>query len=161
MTDVSKVSLWLMVLLVFGLFRADADEPAEAWVETVQAPQYFALYVEDVDRSVAWYRRAFGVEPLGGSAADDGSWRIENVGNEKLLIEIIRDSRAQRVDRAMGFRKVGFYVPNLEGVADRIERATGERPRIVELEALDQRILQLRDPDGNVIQLLSVRALRD
>ncbi len=70
-------------------------------------------------------------------------------------MEIIRDSRAQRVDRALGFRKVGFHVPDVEEVAKRIARATGERPRIVEFEQLNQRILQLRDPDGNIIQLLS------
>ena len=49
----------------------------------------------------------------------------------------------------------GFYVPEVEDVAERIAKATGERPRIVDFEELNQRILQIKDPDGNTIQLLS------
>jgi predicted enzyme related to lactoylglutathione lyase len=104
---------------------------------------------------MAWYRTVFGLRELGGSKADNGSWRIENLGNERLLIEIIRDDRAQKVDRALGFRKIGFHVPDVEIIAARAERATGERPRIVDFKELGQRILQIRDPDGNVVQLFS------
>lgn len=146
-----------VVLVLMILVGGDvvAGESPDAWVEAIHGPQYFALYVEDVDRSVDWYREVFGLESLGGSEADDGSWRIENLGNEQLLVEIIRDSRAEVVDRALGFRKVGFYVPEVADVAERISEATGERPHIVDFEELNQRILQIKDPDGNTIQLLS------
>ena len=143
------------VMMVFGGGSPVAQEKPVVWVDAIQMPQYFALYVKDVDRSVAWYCSAFGLARLDGSAADDGSWRIENLGNEQLNVEIIRDGRAQEVDRALGFRKVGFYVRDVEEVAASIERATGERPRVVDFEQLGQRILQLRDPDGNIIQLFS------
>ena len=132
-----------------------AKDASEPWVTSIGSPQFFALYAKDVDKSVTWYKTVFGLRSLGGSRADDGSWRIENLGNGKLLVEIIRDGRAQEVDRAFGFRKVGFFVPNVEKIADRIEDATGERPRVVEFEELEQRILQIRDPDGNIVQLMS------
>ena len=90
-----------------------AEDPSEPWVSSIRGPQYFALYVEDVDRSIAWYRTVFGLRELGGSKADDGSWRIENLGNDHLLVEVIRDNRAQKIDRALGFRKVGFHVPDV------------------------------------------------
>ena len=102
-----------------------------------------------------WYGQAFALQSLGGSEAEDGSWRIENLGNRQLHVEIIRDPRAQGVPRALGFRKVGFRVEDVETVADRVEQATGERPRVVEFEQLDVRILQLKDPEGNTIQLTS------
>lgn len=70
---------------------APAQGPVEPWVTEIGAPQYFAVFVEDVDRSVAWYRTVFGLDELGGSAAEDGSWRIENLGSEQLLVELIRD----------------------------------------------------------------------
>ena len=136
MTSAFRATCLLIVLIVFGVGSVVGAESAEVWVETIQTPQFFALYVEDVDRSVAWYRAVCGLRLLGGSAADDGSWRIENLGNKHLLVEIIRDSRAEEVDRALGFRKVGFYVPDVERVAKRIARATGERPSIVEFEEL-------------------------
>lgn len=160
MTSNFRKACLLLVLIIFAGGSVIAQEPLaqespEVWVDSIHTPLYFAVYVEDVDRSVDWYSAAFGLDALGGSAADDGSWRIENLGNKQFLVEIIRDSRAESVDRALGFRKVGFYVPDVEDVAERIEQATGERPRIVEFEELNQRILQLRDPDGNTIQLLS------
>ena len=155
MTSTFSKTCLLVVVIVVAVGSVIAQESPQVPVQAIQTPQYFALYVEDVDRSVDWYSEVFGLRPLGGSAADDGSWRIENLGNKQLLVEIIRDSRAKGVDRALGFRKVGFYVPDVDKVAGRIARATGERPRIVEFEQLNQRILQLHDPDGNIIQLLS------
>jgi predicted enzyme related to lactoylglutathione lyase len=142
---------WLIFVSGVGF----AEGPSEAWIDAVGSPQYFALYAEDLDRSVKWYRTVFGLLELGGSKADDGSWRIENLGNEQLMVEVIFDIRAQGIDRALGFRKVGFYVPDVDVVADRAEQATGERPRVVDFELLGQRILQIPDPDGNIIQLIS------
>jgi catechol 2,3-dioxygenase-like lactoylglutathione lyase family enzyme len=79
-------------VLVAGLASAPCDAVAQdstnAWVHSIGAPQYFAVWVEDVDRAVAWYRAVFGLRELGGSEADDRSWRIENVGNEHLVVEI-------------------------------------------------------------------------
>ena len=131
-----------------------AQDSSTPWVPAIAGPQYFALYVEDVDTSVDWYGTVFGLDRLGGSEADDGSWRIENLRNERLSVEIINDDRAQEVERALGFRKVGFFVPDVEEVADRVALATGERPRVVSFERFGQRIIQIRDPDGNMIQLM-------
>jgi len=146
----------ITALLASVVVAMSDDESSPPWVERVQAPQYFAIYVEDVDKSVDWYCSVFGLQKLGGSAAEDGAWRIENLGNEQLLVEVIYDSRAQAVERAIGFRKVGFYVADVEAVAKRIAEETGEQPRIVDFEEMSQRILQLRDPEGNTVQLFSV-----
>lgn len=135
-----------------------ARDSADVWVRDIGVPQYFAVLVEDLERSATWYRAVFGLEELGGSAADDGSWRISNVGNEHLFVELIRDDRATDVERARGFRKVGFHVPDVEIVADRVARATGERPRVLDFSRFGVRIIQIRDPDGNIIQLFSPTA---
>jgi predicted enzyme related to lactoylglutathione lyase len=108
-----------------------------------------------MDASTTWYRSVFGLQDAGGFAADDGSWRIENLKSDQLFVELIRDERTVNVDRPLGFRKVGFRVPDVEAIADRVAEATGERPRVVAFEEQGIRILQLNDPDGNVIQLSS------
>ncbi len=84
----------IAALVVIGTGCLAAQEPSDVWVDAIGSPQYFALYVKDVDESVSWYGAVFGLKKLGGSAADDGSWRIENIGNEQLVVEIIRDNRA-------------------------------------------------------------------
>lgn len=143
-------------LMVVAAMLVPDKAPAQTtkpWVTEIEAPQYFAVFVEDLDRSVEWYRTAFGLKELGGSTAEDGSWRIENLGDDRLLVELIRDDRAREVERARGFSKVGFQVPDVETVADRVARATGERPRVLDFERFGLRIIQVRDPDGNIIQL--------
>lgn len=132
-----------------------AEDAKGAWVTDVQAPWFFAVRVENVDRSANWYRNVLGLRELDGSEAEDKSWRILNLGNSDLSVELIRDDRATAVTRARTFAKVGFRVPDVEVVADRAEKETGERPRIVEFEEHGVYLLQLRDPDGNVIQLSS------
>ena len=132
-----------------------AQESSDPWVSTIGGPQYFAVLVADADKSAAWYRTAFGLRELDRSAAEDGSWQIVNLRNEHLFVEIIRDNRAQSVASARGFSKVGFQVPDVDTVATLVGRATGERPRVLEFPQHGVRLIQIRDPDGNIIQLTS------
>ncbi len=135
--------------------RPAAQEPTKAWVSTIGAPQYVAILVADADKSAEWYRTAFGLTELDRSAAEDGAWQIINLRNDHLFVEIIRDHRARAVDDARGFTKVGFHVPDVAVVADSIGRATGDRPRVIDSQRHGIRIVQIRDPDGNIIQLHS------
>lgn len=146
---------WVVVLVLLVGGTAMGQESTDPWVDEIASPFYFAVRVEDVDRSVEWYRTIFGLTEAGGSEADDGSWRIENLTNDRLMVEIISDDRAQEVERARGLFKVGWQVADVESIAARIEQATGERPRVVEFAPLGIRLLQIRDPDGNIIQLSS------
>ena len=148
------VLLSVLLLLIHNSLLVAQDAPA-AWTEAIGAPQYFAVLVSDVSRSAEWYRTAFGLAEIGGSEAEDRSWRIVNLRNEQLFVEIIRDDRARDVERATGFFKVGFQVPDVRTVAERVAQATGERPRVLEFASYGLRVIQLRDPDGNVLQLAS------
>lgn len=143
------------VLLSLNPLSVNAQDARPAWASSIGSPQYFAVLVTDVDRSAKWYQTAFGLSEVGGSQADDGSWQIVNLRNSKLFVELIRDDRAREADRAKGFFKVGFQVPDVREVADAVERATGERPRVLEFPEIGVRTIQIRDPDRNTIQLAS------
>lgn len=134
-----------------------AQEPSQRWVSEseIEAAQFFAVRVEDARQSAQWYITVFGLEELGGSNAEDGAWEIINLSNERLFVEVVRDDRAQHVNRSRGFYKVGFHVPDVRVIADRVGSTTGERPRVLEFEEFGVRIIQIRDPDGNIIQLFS------
>ena len=140
----------VLVMIMLGTTFA-----AESWVGRIQAPQYFAVSVEDVDGSVDWYCKAFGLRKLDDSRAEDGKWRIVNLANDDLFVEIIRDNRDSAADRARGFAKVGFGVPDVNAVADRAKVIFGSRPKVLEFPEHGIRILQLRDPEGNIVQLSS------
>lgn len=144
----------LAMTIVLPSHVADG-EPPEPWISAPENPFYFALRVEDVDRAASWYEAALGLEKLNDMSAEDDAWRIVNMEGEHLFVELIRDSRATSANRALGIAKVGFAVADVEQVADNAERATGERPRIIDDERHGIRIVQLRDPEGNIIQLSS------
>ena len=133
--------------------RADVARSRGGWVDRIATPQYFAVLVRDLDAAVRWYQDVLGLEEWIGSEAEDGRWRIVNLRSESLIVELIRHDEARTVERAYGFMKVGFHVPDIDAVADRVERVTGERPRVSEFPRFGLRVLQLRDPDGNIIQL--------
>lgn len=149
------VTAILIISAVVGAQGSVSQEAPSAWAPTIGAPQYFAVLVADVDRSAQWYRTAFGLRELDRATADDGSWQIVNLTNDHLFVEIIRDDRTTHVANARGIAKVGFHVPDVDVVADAVGQATGERPRVLEFERHGVRIMQIRDPDGNTIQLFS------
>ena len=126
-----------------------------SWVETIDSPQYFAVSVEDVDRAVAWYRSAFGLEVLDDTSDDERGWRIVNLHRESLFVEVIYSTKDAPKSRVKGIAKVGFRVPDVNAVADRVEQATGERPRVLDFSRHGVRLLQLHDPEDNIIQLTS------
>ncbi len=125
----------------------------ESIVGATKSPQYFAVLVSDVGASAAWYEQMFGLRSAGGATAEDGSWRIENLVGSGLHVEIIRDAQAESANRDIGFFKVGFDVSDLDAVVARVTAATGQAPDITHFEPLNQRLIQVRDPDGNVIQV--------
>lgn len=155
------LAIGLLLVLPVPAREVYAQDPPTSWVWEIAGPQYFAVLVEDVDRSVEWYRTVFGLGVVGESEAEDGSWRIANLRNDRLFVEIIRDDRTEKVDRALGFRKVGFFVPDVRAVAARVGKATGEAPRVLDFERFGVRIVQLNDPGGNTIQLFSPLAISE
>jgi predicted enzyme related to lactoylglutathione lyase len=144
-----------LLILLLATPAAAGDQP---WVRSVQAPVYFAVDVGDVDAAVAWYGKVFGVRLLDDTTAEDGRWRIANMRNDSLSIEIIFDRRSKapgKEERYRGFAKTGVAVPDVSAVADRVEKATGTRPRVIDFAKHGIRLIQLRDPENNVVQLHS------
>ncbi len=146
------------LILIVLLLAFPASSHGESWITSYKAPAYFAVDVGDVDSAIAWYSQAFGVELVDDTTAEDGRWRIANLGNEHVSIEIIFDRRSTVADgdaRFRGLVKTGMSVADVRVVADRVEADTGERPRVLDFEAHGIRLIQLHDPEGNVIQLHS------
>ena len=151
--------LLFAALPMFGQLAADTPPPTRAeapWVDSMTDRQYFAVRVADMDRSVAWYQRALGLEVLDDTSAEDGRWRIVNLTRDGLAVELIQDRRDRAAEgRVRGLSKVGFEVQDLEPIADRVAASGEERPRILDFDKHSLRLLQVRDPDGNVVQLFS------
>ena len=144
--------------LILLLATSPANSAEQSWIEKTQAPVYFAVDVNDMDAAIDWYARTFGAELLDDKSAKDGRWRMANLRSEGIAIELIRDRRSSKVEQGVrhhGLVKVGVSVPDVRAVADRVEATTGERPRVLPFEQHGIRLVQLKDPEGNTIQLHS------
>ncbi|PCI60864.1 MAG: hypothetical protein COB37_09115 [Kordiimonadales bacterium] len=154
-----KWQTWKCGLLCISLMASSnmvsAADETEAWIPKHVGKLFFAVAASDFDKSVNWYKTAFGLKELDRSRASDDRWQMANLSGPGLFVEVIRDARNVKVERAQTFLKVGYYIDDIEGVANRIEAATGTRPRILTMKSHGIKLLQIRDPDGNIIQLHS------
>ncbi|MBO6575615.1 MAG: DUF4440 domain-containing protein [Rhodothermales bacterium] len=133
--------------------------PSQAqWIERPTGPAYFAVLGSDLDALEAWYLEAFG--GYRESAASGDGFEIRNLISPGARIELIMDQRmADAGERARGFFKLGVSTGDLDGMADRVEASTGERPRVLSIGSA--RFLQLRDPEGNRVQIFESSPRRD
>ncbi|MCP3981786.1 MAG: hypothetical protein GY716_20990 [bacterium] len=144
--------------LTLLLILSSASSAEEPWIEQPEAPAFFAVDVKNMDDAIAWYSRTFGTRLLDDNTAPDGRWRMANLRSAGVQIELILDRRSVAAEdgaRHHGLVKVGVSVADVAAVADRVEAATGERPRVLDFAAHGIRLIQLKDPDGNTIQLHS------
>lgn len=150
-----KILSVIFVGCLLSLSAVAQNAITKPWVPAPQAPQYFAVGVEEMERSVAWYKTVFGLKQLNDMKDPKGVWRIVNLASDSLFVELIWDSRRNGEPGGRGFFKVGFSVPDVVEIAERAVAASGEKLKIIDDERHKIRIVQLRDPDGNILQFAS------
>jgi predicted enzyme related to lactoylglutathione lyase len=114
------------------------------------------VYVEDLDRAVAYYRDVLGFKPLGGVAGTNFEFATSG---PPLVLH--RDGRAADGPRG----RVGF-VPSFQvedGIHELVEIYRGRGVRIVNdvLEAPHGWIAFISDLEGNVLQVYQAKGVRE
>lgn len=123
--------------------------PARADVEG----SYFAIIVNDIDASVAWYESTLQLDRVSSGKTD--RFEIVNLQGRGLFVELIelRSAAERPGGRIKGPFKLGILVDDLESFVQELPESMPE-PDIVGDEANKLRLVQLRDPDGNIIQVM-------
>lgn len=155
LTRISTTMRFALLPAVFLLLFSSNAWAQEAWVQDVSERHYFAVMVEDFDAVAEWYQQVFDMEYVWGLEGDEAGRRTANYLNDFIHVELVHLPDYSRNERPFGLFKVGAYVPDVEVIADRIGRSTGERPRVVEFETMNQKLVQIRDPEGTLIQFMS------
>lgn len=119
-------------------------------VAPVTGFSHLQLRVAEVARSVAWYRTVLGMTPL-----YEGSGVVALQNRAARLVIVV--SPADRLDvGASPVDHLAFGVPDgdaLRAWAEHLTREGIEHPGVV--DELGKPSLQLRDPDGNAIELVA------
>lgn len=141
----------LLCLAVAGLFLL-----APGMVSANRTGSYFAVIVNDIDQSVAWYSSTLALE-AGEMLSEEGRYEIINLRGESLFVELLQLAAAG--DRPEGLVKgpfkVGFLVDDINQFVGELP-ASIERPGIIDDEANKLLMIQLKDPDGNTVQVMQL-----
>ncbi|MBI3272394.1 MAG: VOC family protein [Planctomycetes bacterium] len=122
----------------------------------VDRMEHCHLGVADADRSIDFYRRAFGFEVRHDAVGPYG--RCVHVGSDRFYLALSEDpglERSRRSDSA-SFYHLGLTTPDLAAFKARLVR---EGLQVVdEARRPEGDALYLNDPDGHQIEVVSYKA---
>lgn len=116
---------------------------------------FIAVIVDDIDESVEWYQSTFDLLP-GERHSESGRYEIVNLRKPGLFVELIQLAAAEeRPDYVKGLFKFGILTSDLNEFAALLPESV-PRPQIVSDTTNDLVLMQLKDPDGNIIQVMEL-----
>jgi catechol 2,3-dioxygenase-like lactoylglutathione lyase family enzyme len=122
---------------------------------------HVAITVQDMDRSVGFYRDLLGFEVLGQLFLDEGTVKLVFLRSGGGCIELFeyRDQDAATAvgvpDTVGGFKHLALQTDDVDGVAARL-KAAGVAFTLEPLDAVGGvRLAFFRDPDGNLLEIVS------
>ena len=121
------------------------------------AGSYFAVIVSDIDVSTRWYESTFGLTTLTRFDAAD-NLKIVNLGKPGVYVELLwlQSATEKPEGRIQGLFKAGLLVDDLDAFIASLP-TTEEPPEIVNDTRNLVRLVQLRDPDDNLIQVMELQ----
>ncbi len=118
---------------------------------------YFAVIVNDINVSAEWYMSTFGLA-AGERMVQEGRYEIVNLQKPGLFVELLElDGAGDRANRAQGFFKAGFLTEDLDAFIASLPDSVS-KPSVIEDSVNKLRLVQLKDPDGNTIQVMQLEA---
>jgi predicted enzyme related to lactoylglutathione lyase len=116
-------------------------------------PQFWAIAVADLSLA-DWYADHFELEASAPFTAGDGS-RVTILRGESLIVELKqRREQIDRVDGAVGYFKVGWFVESVDNEKMRLEAQGVEvLTPVIEQSEFGIRFFLIADPEGNLIQI--------
>jgi len=122
---------------------------------------HVAITVQDMERSVRFYRDLLGFDVLGQLLLNEGSFKIVYLRSGGAHVELFefRDHEAQTAvgvpDTVGGFKHLALQTDDVDGVAASL-KAAGTEFTVEPLDAAGGvRLAFFRDPDGNLLELVS------
>ena len=129
----------------------------------VDALDHVAITVADIDRSLAFYRDLLGCEVLGQLLLDEATFKLVYLRRGGAYLELFAhrspaapgEGGARDVAPATGFQHVAFHSADVDAVAARLEAAGVRFDRPPRNAPGGVRLAFVRDPDGNLVELVS------
>lgn len=134
--------------------------------ESLPAPEagFSAIIVNDIERSIHWYSNIFEFSVLNTVNSKERGLKQANLKLENIRIELIELASSispesllknyPKKTKIKGFFKFGFSVAEFDKWVDFLKRSkVAFHGNIVKDNASGKKMLIIKDPDGNRIQL--------
>lgn len=151
-----------LVLITFlGFFLSGYGQEKE--MPEIKA-NFSALIVSDIEKSIAWYKASFGFDILNQRKLPKIGLKQANLKKGAILLELIQlDTALTPKDvidnytsktRLQGIFKIGFEVTHFEYWLKHLTALKVEfHGSVVQSKETGKRMVVVKDPDGNRIQL--------
>lgn len=149
----------VILLLTIAFFSANAQK------QLPDPEAYFmSLIVKDVNQSLEWYKGTLGFNVINEMGSEDGDYHIYILERGEVLLEIMELKSSldpkEELDTKdgklylQGIFKLGFMLADFDSWIDYLKKEKIEfHGKVVKDEKLGKRMLIIKDPDGNYIQL--------
>ena len=117
---------------------------------------HFNFNVVDLERSLAFYKQALGLEPVREKTAADGSFRLVYLGQEESDFQLELTWLRDRGDKPYDLGECEFHLAFLTDEYDALHRRHQEMGCIC-FENPGMGIYFIQDPDGYWIEIVPVR----
>ena len=125
---------------------------------------FVAIIVDDIDQSIEWYTKKLGFEVIDRVDLEKRGLSQSNLKNGDTRLELIELSTALSIDdlldesakssRVKGFFKFGLTVSKFDEWVSHLEAVKAEfHGEVVKDNSTGKRMIIIRDPDGNRIQI--------
>ena len=120
------------------------------------------LTVDDVDRALAFYRDALGLEEVEAWQGESPEARIAILGAGRATLELVNEPQAAAIDeievgaRVAGPVCIAFAVDDSAATAERLVAAGAEQLAEAVVTPWNDRNVRVRLPDGMQLTLFSV-----
>ena len=121
-------------------------------------PYFVSIIVADFEKSIKWYEDVFALQTLNKVINDERGFKQANLGNSEFLLELIYlQTATSRSQQVTGFFKFGIRVNKFDDWIKRLRDLKVEfNGDIVEDPVSGKKMVVIKDPDGNRIQLFSM-----
>lgn len=131
-------------------------------------PYFTAIIVSDISNSIDWYTQNLGLEVKNQIENEARGFKQANLGKEGMAIELIELNSAVAPQELMedspkgtkltGFFKVGFSISQFDDTIERLkDSGVTFHGDVVKDPVSSQKMVVLKDPDGNRIQLFEAQ----
>ena len=141
---------------LFVLIIAFASASVVAEDTTAVTGSYFAVIVSDVETASTWYQETLGLEEK-TRFTEEGRYDVINLAGSQLFVELLELAAAEErpEHRVEGPFKVGMLVRDIDVFIASLPDSI-EPPEIIADERNNLLLIQLRDPDNYIVQVMQL-----